>query len=102
MLFKSTKEDKIVSSKNGFIHFKNGIYETVDKDEIEALEKALNVTKEDLEINIDELILNLDSLKSSDLKILANHFDFAYVNKDETVDKIKSILSENLEDSKSE
>jgi len=46
MLFKSTKEDKIVSSKNGFIHFKNGIYETVDKDEIEALEKAINVTKE--------------------------------------------------------
>ena len=46
MLFKSTKEDKIVSSKNGFIHFKNGIYETVDKDEIEALEKALDVTKE--------------------------------------------------------
>ena len=46
MLFKSTKEDKIVSSKNGFIHFKNGSYETVDKDEIEALEKALNVTKE--------------------------------------------------------
>lgn len=46
MLFKSTKEDKIVSSKNGFIHFKNGIYETVDKDEIEALDKALNVTKE--------------------------------------------------------
>lgn len=46
MLFKSTKEDKIVSSKNGFIHFENGIYETVDKDEIEALEKAINVTKE--------------------------------------------------------
>lgn len=54
------------------------------------------------EINIDELISNLDSLKSSDLKILANHFGFAYVNKEETVDKIKSILSENLEGSKSE
>lgn len=54
------------------------------------------------EINIDELILNLDSLKAPDLKILANHFNFDYVNKEETVDKIKSILSENLEDSKSE
>lgn len=46
MLFTSTKEDKIVSSKNGFIHFKNGKYETTDKDEIEALEKAIGVTKE--------------------------------------------------------
>ena len=64
--------------------------------------KEVEKVEEIKEINIDELILNLDSLKSSDLKILANHFDFAYVNKDETVDKIKSILSENLEDSKTE
>ena len=45
-IFKSAIVDKIVSSRIGFIHFKNGIYETVDKDEIEALEKAIDVIKE--------------------------------------------------------
>ena len=67
--------------------------------EVEKVEETVEEIKE---INIDELILNLDSLKAPDLKILANHFNFDYVNKEETVDKIKSILSENLEDSKSE
>ena len=43
MLFTSSKESKVVSSKNGFIHFKNGKYETDNKDEIEALKKCEDV-----------------------------------------------------------
>ena len=43
MLFTSSKESKVVSSKNGFIHFKNGRYETDNKDEIEALKKCGDV-----------------------------------------------------------
>ena len=43
MLFTSSKESKVVSSKNGFINFKNGRYETDNKDEIEALKKCEDV-----------------------------------------------------------
>ena len=43
MLFTSSKESKVVSSENGFIHFKNGRYETDNKDEIEALKKCEDV-----------------------------------------------------------
>ena len=42
-IFKSITVDKIVSSRNGFIHFKNGKYETDNKDEIEALKKCGDV-----------------------------------------------------------
>ena len=100
MLFTSDKEDKIVSSKNGFIYFKKGKYETDNEDEIESLKNAVGVHSEDLDeiedsnVNIDELILNIDLLKAKELKILANHFQFEYTNKDETVSKIKAILSE--------
>lgn len=61
----------------------NHTKETKNEDEIE-----------DSNVNIDELILNIDSLKAKELKILANHFQFEYTNKDETVSKIKAILSE--------
>ena len=46
MLFTSSKESKVVSSKNGFIHFKNGKYETDNEDEIEALKKCEDVFME--------------------------------------------------------
>ena len=49
MLFTSSKESKVVSSKNGFIHFKNGRYETDNKDEIEALKKCGDVFMEEVE-----------------------------------------------------
>ena len=49
MLFTSSKESKVVSSKNGFIHFKNGKYETDNKDEIEALKKCGDVFAEEFE-----------------------------------------------------
>lgn len=45
MKFTSTIKDKVVSSENGFITFKNGSYETTDKKEIKALEKAKSVVK---------------------------------------------------------
>ena len=50
MLFISSKESKVVSSKNGFIHFKNGRYETDNKDEIEALKKCEDVFMEEAEV----------------------------------------------------
>ena len=49
MLFTSSKESKVVSSENGFIHFKNGRYETDNKDEIEALKKCEDVFMEEAE-----------------------------------------------------
>ena len=49
MLFTSSKESKVVSSENGFIHFKNGKYETDNKDEIEALKKCVDVFMEVVE-----------------------------------------------------
>ena len=49
MLFTSSKESKVVSSENGFIHFKNGRYETDNKDEIEALKKCEDVFMEEVE-----------------------------------------------------
>ena len=49
MLFTSSKESKVVSSKNGFIHFKNGRYETDNEDEIEALKKCEDVFMEEIE-----------------------------------------------------
>ena len=49
MLFTSSKESKVVSSKNGFIHFKNGRYETDNEDEIEALKKCVDVFMEEVE-----------------------------------------------------
>ena len=49
MLFTSSKESKVVSSKNGFIHFKNGRYETDNEDEIEALKKCEDVFTEVVE-----------------------------------------------------
>ena len=49
MLFTSSKESKVVSSKNGFIHFKNGKYETDNRDEIEALKKCGDVFMEVVE-----------------------------------------------------
>ena len=49
MLFTSSKESKVVSSENGFIHFKNGKYETDNKDEIEALKKCEDVFVEEVE-----------------------------------------------------
>ena len=49
MLFTSSKESKVVSSENGFIHFKNGKYETDNKDEIEALKKSVEVFMEEVE-----------------------------------------------------
>ena len=48
MLFTSSKESKVVSSENGFIHFKNGRYETDNKDEIEALKKCEDVFMEEV------------------------------------------------------
>ena len=50
MLFTSSKESKVVSSENGFIHFKNGRYETDNKDEIEALKKCEDVFMEEAEV----------------------------------------------------
>ena len=50
MLFTSSKESKVVSSKNGFIHFKNGRYETDNEDEIEALKKCEDVFMEEAEV----------------------------------------------------
>lgn len=50
MLFTSSKESKVVSSENGFIHFKNGRYETDNKDEIEALKKCVDVFMEEVEV----------------------------------------------------
>ena len=49
MLFISSRESKVVSSKNGFIHFKNGRYETDNEDEIEALKKCEDVFMEEAE-----------------------------------------------------
>jgi hypothetical protein len=49
MLFTSSKESKVVSSENGFIHFKNGRYETDNRDEIEALKKCGDVFVEEVE-----------------------------------------------------
>ena len=48
-IFKSVTVDKIVSSRNGFIHFKNGRYETDNEDEIEALKKCEDVFIEEAE-----------------------------------------------------
>lgn len=48
-IFKSAIVDKIVSSRIGFIHFKNGIFETENKDHIDALSKAIGVHIEDSE-----------------------------------------------------
>ena len=50
MLFISSRESKVVSSKNGFIHFKNGRYETDNEDEIEALKKCEDVFMEEAEV----------------------------------------------------
>ena len=50
MLFISSRESKVVSSKNGFIHFKNGRYETDNEDEIEALKKCGDVFMEEAEV----------------------------------------------------
>ena len=50
MLFTSSKESKVVSSENGFIHFKNGRYETDNEDEIEALKKCEDVFMEEAEV----------------------------------------------------
>lgn len=41
--FKSKNLKQIVSFDGGFIHFKNGIYETTVKKEIEAIKRALNI-----------------------------------------------------------
>ena len=49
MLFISSRESKVVSSENGFIHFKNGRYETDNEDEIEALKKCEDVFMEEAE-----------------------------------------------------
>ena len=54
MLFTSSKESKVVSSENGFIHFKNGRYETDNKDEIEALKKCEDVFMEETEAKVVE------------------------------------------------
>ena len=54
MLFTSSKESKVVSSENGFIHFKNGRYETDNEDEIEALKKCEDVFMEEVEENVVE------------------------------------------------
>ena len=54
MLFTSSKESKVVSSKNGFIHFKNGSYETDNEDEIEALKKCEDVFMEEIEEKVVE------------------------------------------------
>ena len=54
MLFTSSKESKVVSSKNGFIHFKNGRYETDNEDEIEALKKCEDVFMEEIEEKVVE------------------------------------------------
>ena len=54
MLFISSRESKVVSSKNGFIHFKNGRYETDNKDEIEALKKCEDVFMEEAEEKVVE------------------------------------------------
>lgn len=50
MLFTSSKESKVVSSENGFIHFKRGKYETDNKAEIEALKKCEDVFMEEAEV----------------------------------------------------
>lgn len=50
MLFISSRESKVVSSENGFIHFKNGRYETDNEDEIEALKKCEDVFMEEAEV----------------------------------------------------
>ena len=49
MLFTSSKESKVVSSENGFIHFEKGKYETDNKAEIEALKKCVDVFIEEVE-----------------------------------------------------
>ena len=49
-IFKSVTVDKIVSSRNGFIHFNNGEFETENKDHIDALNKAIGVYLEVSEI----------------------------------------------------
>ena len=54
MLFTSSKEGKVVSSENGFIHFENGKYETDNKDEIEALKKCEDVFMEEAETKVVE------------------------------------------------
>ena len=54
MLFISSRESKVVSSKNGFIHFKNGRYETDNEDEIEALKKCEDVFMEETEVEETE------------------------------------------------
>lgn len=43
MKFKSQKGKQVVTAK-GIITFRNGEYETTDKDEIELLKKAKNVS----------------------------------------------------------
>jgi len=44
--YTSKKADLTVSYDGGFINFKNGVYDTTDKKQIEALEKAVDVEKE--------------------------------------------------------
>lgn len=45
--FQSKKTDLTVSVGSRFITFKNGNYETTNKDEIEVLEKCIDVIKVD-------------------------------------------------------
>ena len=45
MKFTSTILDKTVSTDKGIITFRDGSYETTNKDEIKSLEKAKNVVK---------------------------------------------------------
>ena len=54
MLFTSSKESKVVSSENGFIHFKKVKYETDNEDEIEALKKCEDVFMEETETKVVE------------------------------------------------
>ena len=57
MLFTSSKESKVVSSENGFIHFKKGRYETDNEDEIEALKKGEDVFMEEEVVELEEVEL---------------------------------------------
>ena len=51
--FHSPKPDLVVSTANGFIQFKNGVYVTTDKKEIEALRKSSYVTEDKQQQKVD-------------------------------------------------
>lgn len=47
MKYISRESDKVVSTKNGFVTFKDGKYETTNKDEQQSLTKAKGVRRVD-------------------------------------------------------